>query len=118
MPPDGKAKEHAQARDLTRFDYNAPAELFPSRTKRGARQMRYKRFETAAEALQFAMEEIPPPVLLGVFLRGRGGALRRGRNAIALQECRLSLGAWRNRILIVRAFHQFAPLRNTPARRM
>jgi hypothetical protein len=70
MPSDGKAKEHVheQARDLTRFDYNSPAELFPSRTKRGARQMRYRRFETAAAALQFAMEEMPPPVLLGVFL--------------------------------------------------
>src|ERR1700758_105337 len=70
MPSDDKAEEHVheQARDLTRFDYNSPAELFPSRTKRGARQMRYRRFETAAEALQFAMEEMPPPLLLGVFL--------------------------------------------------
>jgi hypothetical protein len=70
MPTEGKVKErvHEQARNLPRFDYNAPAELFPSRVKRGARQMRYRRFETAAEALQFAMEEMPPPVLLGAFL--------------------------------------------------
>jgi hypothetical protein len=70
MPADGQAKGHASesTRDLTRFDYNAPAELFPSRTKRGARQMRYRRFDTAAEALQFAIEQMPPPVLLGAFL--------------------------------------------------
>ena len=30
--------------------------------------MRHRRFGTGAKALQFAMEEMPPPVLLGVFL--------------------------------------------------
>ena len=70
MPADGKAKEREdeQARDLTEFDYNAPAELFPSRTKHGKGRVKYRRFETAAEALQFAIEEMPPPVLLGAFL--------------------------------------------------
>jgi hypothetical protein len=70
MPPDDEAKERTveQARDLTGFDHNAPAELFPSRTRRGALQTRYKRFETAAAALQFAIEDMPPPVLLGAFL--------------------------------------------------
>jgi hypothetical protein len=70
MPNDGQAKEPAlePARDLSGFDYNAPAELFPSRSKRGKGQVRYRRFETAAEALQFAIEELPPPVLLGAFL--------------------------------------------------
>ena len=70
MSTDGKANERVRepTRDLTGFDYNAPAELFPSRSKRGKGQMRYRRFDTAAEALQFAMEEMPPPVLLGAFL--------------------------------------------------
>jgi hypothetical protein len=70
MPIDGKAKEHGreQARDLSRFDYNAPAELFPSRTKPGKGRVKYRRFETAAEALQFAIEQMPPPILLGAFL--------------------------------------------------
>jgi hypothetical protein len=68
MPTEGQAKASESTRDLTRFDYKAPAELFPSRTKRGARQMRYRRFDTAAEALQFAIEQMPPPVLLGAFL--------------------------------------------------
>jgi len=46
-----------QVRDLNGFDYNAPAELFPN-----------KRFDTAAEALRFAVEEIPAPALMGAFL--------------------------------------------------
>ena len=70
MPTDREETERVpeQARELTGFDYNAPAELFPSRGKRGTSRVKYRRFETAAEALQFAIEEMPPPVLLGAFL--------------------------------------------------
>jgi hypothetical protein len=50
------------------FDYGAPAELFPSRMKKGRGRITYKRFDTAAEAIRFAMEEVPPPALLGVYL--------------------------------------------------
>ena len=57
-----------QARDLNGFDYNAPAELYPSRIKKGRGRITYKRFNTAAEALQFAIEEIPAAVLLGAYL--------------------------------------------------
>ena len=70
MAKDGQANVPAPepARDVNGFDYNAPAELFPSRAKRGKGRVTYRRFETAAEALQFAIEEMPPPVLLGAFL--------------------------------------------------
>ena len=57
-----------QAQDLNGFDYGAPAELFPSRSKKGKGQVRYKRFDTAAEALRYAVEVIPPPALLGAYL--------------------------------------------------
>jgi hypothetical protein len=57
-----------QARDLNGFDYNAPAELYPSRIKKGRGRITYKRFNTAAEALRFAIEEIPAAVLLGAYL--------------------------------------------------
>jgi hypothetical protein len=42
------------------FDYAASAELFMPKRKRGARQpLSYRRFATAAEAIRFAVEEIP-----------------------------------------------------------
>jgi hypothetical protein len=70
MPKDGQANEpaHEPPREFNGFDYNAPAELFPSRAKRGRGRVTYRRFDTAAEALQFAIEEMPPPVLLGAYL--------------------------------------------------
>src|SRR5687767_5617700 len=57
-----------QAKDLNGFDYGAPAELYPSRIKKGRGRVTYKRFDTAAEALRFAIEEIPAPALLGAYL--------------------------------------------------
>jgi hypothetical protein len=65
-----RARDHAQkqSKDLSRFDYGAPAELYPSRIKKGRGRITYKRFDTAAEALRFAIEEIPSAVLLGAYL--------------------------------------------------
>jgi hypothetical protein len=57
-----------QLPDLTGFDFNAPAELFPSRSKKGRDRFTYQRFDTAAEALRFAVEEMSAPALLGVYL--------------------------------------------------
>ena len=50
------------------FDYNAPADLFPSRSKKGNRPFGYRRFETAAEAVRYAIEVIPPDFLPGAVL--------------------------------------------------
>ena len=47
------------AQNLTRFDYGAPAELFPSRSKAGKSRARYMRFDSAAEALRFVIEKMP-----------------------------------------------------------
>jgi hypothetical protein len=54
---------------MDHFDYLAQAELFPARP-RGFRRLdiSYKRFESAADALRYAIEELPPGLLLGAIL--------------------------------------------------
>jgi hypothetical protein len=41
------------------FDYNLPAEVFKQSRKPGGRPLGYRRFRTAAEAIRFAVEELP-----------------------------------------------------------
>jgi hypothetical protein len=55
-------------RDLTGFDYNAAAELFLSRSRAAKNRPKYKRFDTAAEAVRFVIEELPAAVLPGTYL--------------------------------------------------
>lgn len=50
------------------FDYSADAELFPQRSRKRSRQITYRRFASAADAIQFAMEILPPALLPGTFL--------------------------------------------------
>ncbi|HEX2842682.1 hypothetical protein [Hyphomicrobium sp.] len=54
---------------MSAFDYNAPAELFPSK-RTGSRfaKVSYKRFDAAAAAIQYAMEELEPDRLAGAVL--------------------------------------------------
>jgi hypothetical protein len=53
---------------MASFDFNAPADLFPSRAKKGNRPVRYRRFDSAAKAIRFAIEEMPSDFLLGAIL--------------------------------------------------
>jgi len=55
-------------RELADFDFNAPAELYPSRSRRTRGPVAYKRFDSAAEALRFAVEELPEGGLNGATL--------------------------------------------------
>ena len=50
---------------MYKFDYNAPAELYPGRNWKSAKKVKYRRFETAADAIRFAVEELPELLLLG-----------------------------------------------------
>ncbi len=44
---------------MTRFNYMAVAGLYAGHSKVGTSGPRYRRFETAAEALRFAVEDMP-----------------------------------------------------------
>jgi hypothetical protein len=58
-----------EARAMAEFDYSALAELFPNRGRMRQRQsFGYKRFAKAAQAIRFAMEDMPRASLVGAFL--------------------------------------------------
>jgi hypothetical protein len=53
---------------MSKFDFSAPAELFPSRNRKIANKVKYRRFDHAADAILFAVEVLPEPLLLGAFI--------------------------------------------------
>src|SRR5262245_65999006 len=57
-------------RETATFDYGVPAELFMGKRRGGARRpLRYRRFATAAEAIRFAVEELPAVRALGAWMQ-------------------------------------------------
>lgn len=54
---------------IAEFDYSAPAELFPTDVKGFRRSfVAYKRFDSAAEAIKYAIEELSSSSLAGTIL--------------------------------------------------
>jgi hypothetical protein len=68
---------------MASFDYGTEAELFPTRRwKSVRRRFAYRRFTNAAEAIRFAIEELPSELLSGAYLevdeaRFDGGGIRK-----------------------------------------
>lgn len=62
---------------MTRFDYTAVAGLYAGHSKVGTSGPRYRRFETAAEALRFAVEDMPKSLQRGSLLEIDGARFDR-----------------------------------------
>jgi hypothetical protein len=81
------------------FDYEAEAELFSARSRKSSRQgSGYKRFDRAADAIRFAIEDLPPDQLLRAHLqvdesRFDGNGIRRLYDAAAYPLARRDAGA-------------------------
>ena len=65
-----QAREQAQedARDLNIFDYDGIAELYSTRDRKSGRSSGYKRFDSAAEAIRFFIEDLPASSHAGAYL--------------------------------------------------
>jgi Arc/MetJ-type ribon-helix-helix transcriptional regulator len=85
---------------MASVNYNAEAELFPPRRRSlSGGLVGYKRFKSAAEAIRFAMEELPSELLLGAYLEvaeerfdGEGIRLLYDSEAYPLKRCRRGAG--------------------------
>ena len=53
---------------MSLLDYSLPADLYPARNRSRKSPLRYMRFDTVAEAVRFAIEELPPEQLAGTML--------------------------------------------------
>jgi hypothetical protein len=92
-------KNNDDGAEAARFHYGAEAELFTignRRFKQG--RMGYRRFARMSDAVRFAIEELPPEVLVGAYLqvnevRFDSGGIRRLYDSPDYPLVRRSAGA-------------------------
>ena len=72
---------------MVQFDYTASAGLFPCKTHNRTTRIRYRRFESAAEAVRFAIEDMPGTQLRGCVLEVDSGRFE-GTDIRALYDSR------------------------------
>jgi hypothetical protein len=78
-----RSQREVSATVMIEFDYSLSAQLFPRRNRKYSHQsLRYRRFARAVDAIRFAIEELPPELLVGIFLevdskRYASGEIRR-----------------------------------------
>jgi len=57
------------AKEAELFDFSLEAELYAAKARKSRRQpLGYKRFARAADAICFAIEQLPPHLLVGTYL--------------------------------------------------
>jgi hypothetical protein len=62
--------KRSEVPDMASFSFNTAAELFPAAIRKKKRAgFAYRRFGTAAEAVRFAIEELPADSLNGAYLQ-------------------------------------------------
>ena len=62
---------------MIEFDYGSEAELFSPRSGTSKPRACYQRFARAADAIRFAIEELPPELFLGTYLEVEEGRFDR-----------------------------------------
>jgi hypothetical protein len=94
-------RPRAEANDaMVPFDFDAPADLFPARTRVGHRPIGYRRFDSAAEAIRYAVEQMPREFLDGTIMeidseRLDGARIRELYDSVEYPLKRKSAGASR-----------------------
>jgi hypothetical protein len=58
---------------MTEFDYKMPGEFYSRDSlRRGSKSLNYRRFDTVAEAIRFAMEDLPSAAVGSCMLEANG----------------------------------------------